>query len=90
MKYIGDIPKILNNPDYIYKQLDKDDTLWIIKKIDDNIKITLKLNTISSSEKEKEYKNSIIQMQILNQRRIDKYEEKGKIEKLFDKNKKIV
>lgn len=88
LKYIEKIPNILNNPDYIYKQLDKIDTLWIIKELDNNIKVTLKLNTSSAEQKEKDYKNSIIQMQILKQQRIDSYEKKGKIEKIFDKNNK--
>lgn len=86
LKYKDKISTILNKPDYIYKQLDKEDTLWIVKQMDENVKITLKLNTPNSSEKEKGYKNSIIQMQILKQQRIDNYEKNGKIEKIFDKN----
>lgn len=88
LKYKDKISDILNKPDYVYKQLDKEDTLWIIKQMDDNVKITLKLNTPNVQEKEKGYKNSIIQMQVLPQKRIDKYEKNGKIEKLFDKNEK--
>lgn len=86
LKYINKISDILSKPDYVYKQLDKEDTLWIVKQMDDNVKITLKLNTPNTKEKEKGYKNSIIQMQVLQQKRIDKYEINGKIEKLFDKN----
>ena len=88
LKYQDKIPTILNKPDYVYKQLDKTDTLWIVKQMDDNVKITLKLNTPNAEEKEKGFKNSIIQMQVLPQKRIDKYEVNGKIEKLFDKNNK--
>lgn len=86
LKYQSEIPNILKKPDYVYKQLDKDDTLWIVKQMEDNVKITLKLNTPNATEKEKGYKNSIIQMQILKQQRIDNYEKKGKIKKIFDKN----
>jgi len=86
LKYIDKISDILSKPDSVYKQLDKDDTLWIVKQFEDNVKITLKLNTPNS--KEKGYKNSIIQMQIMQQKRIDKYEIKGKIKKLFDRNDK--
>lgn len=88
LKYIDKISNILSKPDSVYKQLDKDDTLWIVKQLEDNVKITLKLNTPNSKEKEKGYKNSIIQMQIMQQKRIDKYEINGKIEKLFDINDK--
>ena len=88
LKYIDKISNILSKPDSVYKQFDKDDTLWIVKQLEDNVKITLKLNTPNSKEKEKGYKNSIIQMQIMQQKRIDKYEINGKIEKLFDINDK--
>lgn len=86
LKYLGDIPKILSNPDSLYIQLDKADTLWLVKQMDENIKITMKLNTPNAAENQKGYKNSIIQMQILKQQRIDKYEQNGKIKKIFDKN----
>ena len=88
LKYIDKISEVLSRPDYIYKQLDKESTLWLVKQFDDNVKITLKLNTPNEKESEKGYKNSIIQMQVLPQKRIDKYEINGKIEKLFDKNDK--
>ena len=86
LKYVGDIPKILSNPDSLYIQLDKADTLWLVKQMGENIKITMKLNTPNATENQKGYKNSIIQMQILKQQRIDKYEQNGKIKKIFDKN----
>ena len=88
LKYIDKISEVLSRPDYIYKQLDKESTLWLVKQFDDNVKITLKLNTPNEKESEKGYKNSIIQMQVLPQKRIDKYEINGKIVKLFDKNDK--
>lgn len=88
LKYKNKISNILNKPDYVYKQLDKADTLWIVKEMRDNVKITLKLNTPNVNEKERGYKNSIIQMQVLPQKRIDKYEKNGKIVKLFDKSNK--
>lgn len=86
-KYIPEISNILDDPDYIYQELDKEDTVWIVKKLDNNLKITIKLNTVKN-KKEIEYKNSIIQMQILNEKRIKKYIEKNKIKEIFDKNKK--
>lgn len=83
-EYIELIPVILNKPDKVYLQLDKEDTLWITKTLDKEIKLTLKLNT-QNNLKERGYKNSIIQMQIMKQNRISKYIEKGKIKELFAK-----
>ena len=86
LKYIESIPNILRDPDYIYKELNKLDTVWIVKQLEDNVKITIKINTPNTNEKG--YKNSIIQMQLINQKRLDKYETSGRIEKLFDKTNK--
>lgn len=86
LKYIESIPNILRDPDYIYKELNKLDTVWIVKQLEDNVKITIKINTPNTNEKG--YKNSIIQMQLINQKRLDKYEISGRIEKLFDKTNK--
>ena len=88
LKYVDELPKILNDPDEVYQQLDKTDTIWIIKKMDNNLKITIKLNTETASKKEKGYKNSIIQMQFLNEMRIKKYIKNKKIKLLFDKKLK--
>ena len=84
-KYIENISDILQDPDKVFLQLDKEDTLWLIKQLDDEIKVTMKINT-PSNIKEKGYKNSIIQMQIMKQNRINNYIEKGKLKQLFDKN----
>ena len=78
---------ILNNPDAIYKQISKEDTIWLVKTFDKNVKITIKLNTINNVI-EKDYKNSIINMQIMNEKKINKYLEQEKILELFDKNNK--
>ena len=87
-KYIEEISSILDSPDGIYKEIEKEDTVWIIKEFDKNVKVTLKLNTVDNL-KEKGYKNSIIQMQIMKQNRIKKYIKNGKIKEIFDKmNKK--
>lgn len=86
LKYIESIPNILRDPDYIYKELNKLDTVWIVNQLEDNVKITIKINTPNTNEKG--YKNSIIQMQLINQKRLDKYETSGRIEKLFDKTNK--
>lgn len=56
--YINKISEILSNPDNVYLETTKENTLWLIKKYDKNVKITLKLQVV----KNKKYKNSIIQM----------------------------
>lgn len=85
--YLNKIEDILNNPDAIYKQISKEDTIWLVKTFDKNVKITIKLNTINNVI-EKDYKNSIINMQIMNEKKINKYLEQEKILELFDKNNK--
>lgn len=85
-KYISKINEIISNPDRVFKQLDKEDTIWLIKQLDDNIKVTIKLNTINS--KQKDYKNSIIQMQLMKQSRIENYIKKNKIEEIFRNKRK--
>ena len=81
IQYIKYIPRIIKNPDMVFKELKRKDTIWIIKKINKNIKITIKLNT-SNNEK---LKNSIIQMQIIRDKEIRRYVKKGNIKKIFCK-----
>ena len=81
VQYIKYIPKIIENPDMIFKELKRTNTIWIIKKIDKNIKITIKLNTSNNIK----IKNSIIQMQIIRDKEIRRYMKNGKIKKIFDK-----
>lgn len=83
-KYINDIPKIIKNPDMVLKEVKKEDTIWIIKKVDDNIKITMKLNTAN----DKNTKNSIIQMQKMREKELNRNIRNGKVTVLFDKNTK--
>ena len=80
-KYIKFIPLILKNPDMVLKENDRKDTIWIIKEIKSNIKITIKLNTSSNVK----IKNSIIQMQFLKEKRIKRYLENNKVKKIFCK-----
>lgn len=83
-KYIKDIPKIIKNPDMILKQVNKKDTIWIIKSLDDNVKVTIKLNTTS----DKNIKNSIIQMQLMREKEISRNINNKKVIKIFDKKDK--
>lgn len=74
---------ILNNPDAIYKQVKKEDTIWLVKKIDKNVKLTIKLNTVNNI-KEKGFKNSIINMQYIRDSELKRVIKKGSIIAVFD------
>ena len=77
--YINKINEILSNPDNVYLETKKENTLWLIKKNDQNVKITLKLQVI----KNKKYKNSIIQMQIMRDKEILRCLKNQKIIEIF-------
>lgn len=83
-KYIKDIPKIIKNPDMILQEAKRKDTIWIIKKFDKNVKITMKLNITN----DKNIKNSVIQMQFMRDSEIDRNIRNEKVIKIFDKNEK--
>lgn len=74
---------IIENPDIIFIQNDMKDTLWIVKKINKNVKITIKLNTIKYGNKN--YKNSIIQMQYMNDKELNRNMLNGKVKILWQK-----
>lgn len=84
LKYINDIPKIIEKPDKVLKETKRDNTIWIIKQMDKNVKVTMKLNTSDN----KNMKNSIIQMQIMRESEVQRNINKGNVIVLFDKNKK--
>ena len=83
-KHIKDIPKIIKNPDMVLQEASRKDTVWIIKKLDKNLKVTMKLNITE----DKNIKNSIIQMQFMRDSEINRNIRNGKVIKLFDKNEK--
>jgi len=84
-KYIRKIKLILDKPDEIYIENGKVNTIWIVKEFQKNIKITLKINTIEHGIEN--YKHSIIQMQILDKQRIQKYLKNKRVTKIFAKEK---
>ena len=85
VKYFDNIQDVLSMPDRVFKEQNKEDTLWLLKTInEDKLRLTLKLNTINNV-KEKGYKNSIIQYQIMKHSSIDNLLEKGRIEEIFKK-----
>ncbi len=92
MPYYDKLPDIINNPDNVYMELDRKrkNTIWLTKQVgDDNIKVTIKINTTSLyQDKELGFKNSVIQMQPLPKDKIEKKIKKGKIKELFDLNNK--
>ena len=87
LKYFKKIKQILNDPDMILKEIKMIDTIWLIKEFDNNVKVTIKLNTIKHGKSD--YKNSIIQMQYLDTERILKYLKSNRVLKVFAKEKVI-
>lgn len=81
-KYISDIPKIIKSPDMILQEVKRSDTIWLIKTYDNNVKVTMKLNTTN----DKNMKNSIIQMQFMRDSEIRRNIKKEKVIQIFDKN----
>jgi len=67
-KYKNDLLYIINNPDYIFKDKHKD-TALITKRMERHVQIVLKLVT----DKDSEYKNSIITMWEINDKRLKEY-----------------
>ena len=84
------IPKVLNDPDKIYIETDRRNTIWVVKNVDgDNLHAVLKLNkTTLYSKKELGYKNSIIHFYTVRQKYIDNKKKKGILEEIFDKENK--
>jgi hypothetical protein len=66
--------EIINEPDYIFGDKDKE-TLWVIKELDKRIRLFLKLNTSPKSD----YKNSILSMQELGNKKLKQYKNTKKI-----------
>lgn len=74
-KYKNEITNILNNPDYIFKDPKHENTALLIKKYKNNIEIVLKLNTDTKNN----FKNSIITMWEIKDKRLERYKETHKI-----------
>ena len=83
-KYIKDISTIVNKPDMVLQETKRNDTIWLIKTFDKNVKVTLKLNTTN----DKKIKNSIIQMQFMRDSEVRRNIKNDKVIILFDKNNK--
>ncbi len=81
--YLNKLDDILNNPDAIYQQTKKEDTIWIVKRFEKNVKLTIKLNT-ANNIKEKGFKNSIINMQFIRDSELKRVVKNGSIRVLFD------
>ena len=91
MTWYDKMSDIISNPDHVYMQLKgKSNTIWLTKQYgENNIKMTVKINTTTLYQRKTlGYKNSIIQMQPLPLKRINKKIEKGEIKELFDLTKK--
>ncbi len=81
--YLNKIKNILKDPDMVFIQTNKDDTVWVVKKIVDNLKITIKLSTIRVNDLN--YKNSIIQMQYMNDKELERNISIGKVKEIYNK-----
>lgn len=81
---LNSLNEYINNPDMVLIQNDKKDTIWIIKKINSNLKITIRLNTIKNGRKG--YINSIIQMQYMHNIEINRNIKIGKVKILYKKS----
>ena len=82
--YLNKLSIFFNSPDMVCLQLDKQDTIWIVKKISENLKITIKLSTVKMNDAN--YKNSIIQMQYMNDKELNRNVSIGKVKVLWSKN----
>ena len=67
-KYKNNLKDIIYSPDYIFKD-NRENTYIFIKKYKHNIELVLKLNTDINSE----YKNSIITMWEIKDKRLESY-----------------
>lgn len=70
------IPDIIKNPDHIYIETKRRNTIWLTKKIDDkkSHKVVIKLNTTSLyQDKELGYKHSVITMHPIKTKTLEKY-----------------
>lgn len=74
-KYKNEISNILNNPDYIFKDPKHKNTTLLIRKYNNNVEIVLKLNTDTKNN----YKNSIITMWEIKDKRLERYKETHQI-----------
>lgn len=84
------IPDIIKNPDNVYIETKKKNTIWLTKKIDDkkSHKLVIKLNTTSLyQKKELGYKHSIITMHPIKTKTLENYVGKRTI-KIDKRNKK--
>jgi hypothetical protein len=68
-KYKNEISNMLDNPDIIFEDPKRIDTLLLIKKYDNNVEAVLKLNTNNANN----YKNSIISMWEISDKRLQRY-----------------
>ena len=84
LKYLNKLKEFFDNPDMVFLELNKKDTIWIVKKIKSNLKITIKLSSIRM--KDTNYKNSIIQMQYMNDKELKRNILVGRVKVLWSKN----
>ena len=70
-------------PDKVLNEKDEN-VIWVIKKIDNNVKVTLKMN---SSCDDKKSKISIIQMQFMSNKEIKRMIKKERVKEVYSREK---
>ena len=83
IKHVENLNTILSMPDKVLKEKDEN-VIWVIKKIDNNVKVTLKMN---SSCDDKKNKISIIQMQFMRDKEIKRMIKKERVKEVYSREK---
>ena len=83
LRYVKRLNRLLSDPDCVYVENGKLDTIWVVKNFKNNVKVTIRLNIIKYGRKD--YKNSIIQMQFLDNKRLENYLNSNRVSKVFAK-----
>lgn len=88
--YFDKAKEIMENPDKVYLQINKKNTIWAVKQYDGkDVQVIIKINSTSLyQEKELGYKNSIIHIHRIRNGYVDGKIKKGELEVLFDINHK--
>lgn len=88
--YYDKILDIMNNPDQVYLEAKKPNTVWLVKEYDgQKVLTTIKINTTTLyQQKELGYKNSIIHIHRTRENYVINKKNKKELELLFDIKKK--
>lgn len=51
LRYVKKLNRLLSDPDCVYVENGKLDTIWVVKNFKNNVKVTIRLNTIKYGRK---------------------------------------